>query len=561
MDGSGCPQVTRVAVTGHVLRRPFIGREQELADLAAPVEDAVTGRGSLILLTGEPGIGKTRLISELGQRAAKRGVRVVSGRCWEEGGAPPYWPWMQVVRSIGGDLDRLMAWAAAPWGGSRGSRGVVPEGRIRLFDAIGRFLGEASAQRPILVTLDDIHAADEPSLLMLRFLSDALAEASVLFLASYREREPRVRELGEVFAELARVGRRVPLRGLPPAGVEAYITNVTGSVPTRQVVARLHEITAGNPFFVGEIVRMLAAEDTPKRLDEAIQDPFQHIPEEVRTLIRRRVASLEREAVDVLRAAAVIGREFDLHLLQRTSRLTPARLLGVLREADAGGVITALPPAGHRYSFTHELVRETLYDDLPPVRRMELHHEVARLVETAYGDDLDPHLSEIARHFYLAAPLADAGIALKYVMRAGDRASALLAYEEAVIHYQRAVELHTVVGERSGESRTELQLRLADAQWRSGDSAEARTTFKAAIESGRRLGNGELLAQAALGYVTRSAASSSTPASRSAGVALDCSRRRLLLYRPRTARCAPTCLPISRSRCGREQSQSNVVTW
>jgi predicted ATPase len=302
MDGSAGPQVTRVAVTGHASRRPFIGREQELADLAAAVDDAVNGRGSFILLTGEPGIGKTRLISEVGRHAAKRGVRVVSGRCWEEGGAPPYWPWMQVVRSIGGDLEQLMASAAAPWGGSGGSRGVVPEvQRIRLFDAIGRFLGEASAKRPVLVTLDDVHAADEPSLLMLRFLSDALAEASVLFLASYREREPRVRELGEVFAELARVGRRVPLRALTPADVEAYITNVTGSVPTRQVVARLHEITAGNPFFVREIVRMLAAEDTPKRLDEAIPDPFQHIPEEVRTLIRRRVASLEREVVDVLR--------------------------------------------------------------------------------------------------------------------------------------------------------------------------------------------------------------------------------------------------------------------
>ena len=483
--------------------RPFVGRIQELADLVSALEDAASGRGSLVLLTGEPGIGKTRLMSEVAQVAGQRGVRVVTGRCWEEGGAPPYWPWMQVLRSLGGDLERLAAFGDSRAGRRGAASGVVPEGeRIRLFDAVGRFLAAASSERPLLVTLDDVHAADEPSLLLLRFLGDALAEANVLLIASYREAERRVLELGDVFAELARVGRRIPLRGLTSADIEAYVAAVTGSRPTRQLVARLQKITEGNPFFVGEIVRLLAAEDRLESLDQTSTDPFLRMPAEVRALIRRRVANLAREAVAVLRVAAVIGREFDLYLLQRTSRLTPARFFDVLGDAVALGVIAELHATPRRYSFAHELVRETLYDDLPPARRLKLHREVGRLLESLYGEDLHPHLSEIARHLYLAAPLGDADQALEYLVRAGDRAAALFAYEEAAVHYRRALELLPLVGDASDERRSELLLRLGDAQWRSGNGAGARTTFEEAIEGGRRLDNGELLARAALGYVT-----------------------------------------------------------
>jgi AAA ATPase domain len=492
-------RVVPPAAGGRSAVRPFVGRVEELTELASDLEDAAAGHGTLVLLAGEPGIGKTRLMAELGRVAAQRGMTVVTGRCWEEGGAPPYWPWMQIVRAVGGDFERLAV--------STGSRGtasaVVPESeRVRLFDAVARFLAAVSSERPLLVTLDDVHAADEPSLLLLRFLGDALADAGIVLVASYRETESRTRELGDAFAELARVGRRIPLRGLTSADIEAYVASVTGSAPTRQAVARLHEITAGNPFFVGEVVRLLGVEGKLESLDETVKDPFLRIPEEVRTLIRRRVASLPREAVSILRVAAVIGREFDLHLLQSMSRLTPERLLAVLHEAAAAGAIAELPAGPHRYAFAHELVRETLYDDLPPAQRLEIHSELGRLLETAYAGDLDPHLSEIARHLYLAAPLGDAVRALEYLVRAGDRASALLAYEEAAMHYRRALELLDLVGNVSGERRSELQLRLGDAQWRSGDGAEARTTFEQAIETGRRLGSGELLARAALGYVT-----------------------------------------------------------
>jgi predicted ATPase len=171
VDGVG-PQAVESPAGREAAPRPFVGRSRELADLSIAIDAARSGAGSLVLVTGEPGIGKTRLIAELAHSAADGGLAVASGRCWEEGGAPPYWPWIQVLRALGGNLDQLAAAAEprAPLPGGTG--GITPEGeRIRLFDAVGHFLAHAAADRPLLVTLDDMHAADEPSLLLLRFLA------------------------------------------------------------------------------------------------------------------------------------------------------------------------------------------------------------------------------------------------------------------------------------------------------------------------------------------------------------------------------------------------------
>ena len=483
--------------------RVFVGRVHELADLASALDEAASGRGSLVLVTGEPGIGKTRLMNELGRVGRQRGLCLAAGRCWEDRGAPPYWPWTQVIRTLGGNLEELVVPGGAKAGALSTAAAVIPEGeRLRLFDAVGRFLGQASSKRPILVVLDDLHAWDESSLVLLRFLADVLAEARILVVASYREAERRVRELSDVFAELARVGRRIPLRGLTPADIEAYVATVAGPTVSRRTIARLHELTGGNPYFLGEVVRQLMAGRSLERLDEPIEDALLRIPEEVRTLIRRRVAGLPPEAVAALRLAAVIGREFDLVTLQRASRLSLARLMAVLAEAAAVGLIAEGSSSPHHYSFAHDLVRETLYDDLPPHRRLELHQAVGHLLEAVHSDDLDPHLSEIAHHLYLAAPLGDAGQAVEYLIRAGDRASAVLGYEEAAIHFRHAIELLASTGEGSSRRRGELLLRLGDAQWRSGDGSRAALTYERAIDVARRSADAEMLAQGALGYVT-----------------------------------------------------------
>jgi tetratricopeptide (TPR) repeat protein len=219
-------------------------------------------------------------------------------------------------------------------------------------------------------------------------------------------------------------------------------------------------------------------------------------------LIRRRVAALPREGVAALRLAAVIGREFDLDLLQRASRLSRARMTAVLEEADDIGLVAGMSAGQRRCSFAHDLVRESLYDDLPPRRRLELHHAVGRLLESVHRDDLDPYLSEIAHHLFLAAPVGDPGEAIGYLVRAGDRACEVLGYEEAAVHYRHALELLASAGGGLRIRRSELLLRLGEAQWRSGDGSEARVTFEHAIDVARRSTDPETLARAALGYVT-----------------------------------------------------------
>jgi tetratricopeptide (TPR) repeat protein len=475
--------------------RPFVGRGRELEDLRAALDAAVVGRGALVLVTGEPGIGKTRLLEELSRHGEALAADILAGRCWEEGGAPAYWPWIQVVRAAGGEFERL-----AP----HRPEGPAPDPdseRFELFDGVTRFLSERSRERPQLVLLDDLHAADTPSLLLLRFLSQSIAGVPMLVVASYRHGDVRARQLAGVLADLARAGHRIALSGLDLDDVAEYVGTVTGRPPSSPLVARLHHVTGGNPFFVSEVVQQLAAGPSDA-LDARLGDLLPRVPEEVRTLIRRRVAGLSPEALTVLRLAAVVGREFGVGTLGRTSRLTIARLLDALSEAVEAGLLVQDAENERRYAFVHELVRETLYADLPARRRMELHLTIGRALEDTHRSDLDPYLSEIARHFASAAPLADPQEAAEYLIRAGDGAASVLAYEEAALHYRRALELVDDEEDVAVAHRCELLLRLGDAQWRAGDTRSARVSFEGAAALARRLGAAELLGRAALGYVT-----------------------------------------------------------
>jgi len=475
------------------LSRSFVGRERELGELRHALTEAESGRGSVVAVTGEAGIGKTRLLQEVAQAAAARGSSVHSGRCWEEGGAPAYWPWIQVVRSVGGDFAEIATASAQATGEQADPESL----RFALFDAVTRFLLADAAERPALIVLEDLHAADEASLLLLRFLGQEIAAAPLAVLCTYRDGEPRVRELASVFAGVVRVARRLVLRGLGREEVETYVAAVLGEAATPALVTRLHSLTAGNPFFLGQLVRGV-------ELDELIRwgggepDRALRLPEEVRAVIRRRIDRLAPEAATLLQLAAVAGRELDLAVLARVSRLSPNRLVEAVGEALEAGVI-AIGPDGQQHVFAHELFRETLYGDLSARRRAELHLELGSVLEELGGGDPDRHLTEIAHHLALAAPVGDTARTVGYLERAGDRAAALIAYEEAARHYGRAVQL---LADGDDRRRCELLLRVGDAQWRAGDVASARTSFEHATAIARRLDDSELLARAALGYVT-----------------------------------------------------------
>jgi DNA-binding SARP family transcriptional activator/tetratricopeptide (TPR) repeat protein len=500
--------------TGERSRSELVGRGPELAALESGLDDAFAGRGRLFLLAGEPGIGKSRLAEELLALARARGARAYVGRCWEAGGAPAYWPWVQSLRGYvrGSEPEALRAQLG---GGAADLAPLLPElrtllpdlpepapesegARFRLFEATSAFLRRAAQGRPLVLVLDDLHAADEPSLLLLRFVARELADSRLLVICAFRDVDPTPHDpLISALAELVREPQtaRIELAGLSEPDVAEYIELSTGVQPAPQLVRAIHAGTEGNPLFVVELVRLLDAEGR-------IADTEAHlrIPPGVRAVIGRRVARLSEQCRSVLDSASVLGREFGLDALARLGALSRDDLLDLLDEAMVQRVVGEVPGAPGRLRFGHALIRDTLYDELTAARRLRLHRQAGEALEAVYAADPGPHLAELAHHFFSAAGAGAAGEAVEYARRAGDRAAAELAYEEAVRLYGLALDALGPDGASTQQARGELLVAMADAQARGGDGPGAKATLLQAAELGRSAGLPELLARAALSY-------------------------------------------------------------
>jgi DNA-binding SARP family transcriptional activator len=499
-------------------RGAFVGRDSELAELVAGLDDAFAGRGRLFLLVGEPGIGKSRLAEELIAHARGRGARVLVGRCWEAGGAPAYWPWVQSLRAYVREAspDVLRAELGA---GAADLAEILPElrerlpdlpepaspvsegARFRLFEAASSLLLSATRDRPLVLVLDDLHAADEPSLLLLRFVAREIGASRLLVVCAYRDVDPKLRDpLSSALAELVREPHtaHIPLAGLSERDVAEYFELSTGVEPAARLVRAIHAETEGNPLFMAEVVRLLAGEG-----DVAEPDAHLRIPAGVRAVIGRRVGRLSERCRDLLVSASVIGREFGLDALGQLSGLTLDELLDVLDEAIAERVLGEVPASPGRLRFGHALIRDTLYDELTPGRRMRLHHDAAAALEAVYAADLEPHLAELAQHYFAAAPAGVADQAIEYARRAGDRATSQLAYEEAVRLYRMAIDALPIGGQVDEVAHCELLLALGEAQARAGDAPAAKEALLAAGEIARRLNLPEQFGSAALGFEGR----------------------------------------------------------
>jgi DNA-binding SARP family transcriptional activator len=499
-------------------RGAFVGREAELAKLLAGLDDAFAGRGRLFLLLGEPGIGKSRLAEELLGNARVRGARTLVGRCWEAGGAPAYWPWVQSLRSYMREADHAQL-VSQLGSGAADLAPIVPElreqlpnlpeppleaegARFRLFDAASRFLRDAAATRPLVLVLDDLHAADEPSLLLLQFVAGELGDSRILIVGTYRDVDPTVRDpLASTLAELARgqATDRIELGGLTEPDVGRYIEETAGTTAPTELTAAIHAETQGNALFVGEVVRLLAAEGHLAAVDAGALWSL-GIPQGVREVIVRRLRRLSDECVRVLTLASVLGRELELGALEQLSERSGDELLDVLDDAFAERVLTAVPGAPGRLRFAHALIRETLYDQLTTPRRVQLHRRAGEALEALYAADPEPHLAELAYHFFEAAPGGDRDKAVGYTTRAGERAVALLAYEEGARFYELALQALDLGQSADVRARCELLLGLGDALAKAGSMVEARDAFLDASSLARRSGLTEQLARAALGY-------------------------------------------------------------
>jgi DNA-binding winged helix-turn-helix (wHTH) protein len=484
----------------------FVGRDAVLATLHGALDGALAGNGSVVLLCGEAGIGKTRTAEEVAREAASRGALVAAARCPETTAAPAFWPWTQVLRALlSGDANSEVPSEVSVLVPEIHGEAVSDPQRFRLFDAVTSQLLGAAKRRPLLVWIDDLQWADAATLQLATWAARELRGAALLFVATVRIAPDASPALGAALAELARLDHatRIDLAGLGPADVARYLEMTVGTAPEDAVQALLTR-TDGNPFFLRELVRLGSSEGTAADRLAAWTDS---VPAGAREVMRRRIAALSEQTRTVLALAAVIGREFSLPLLAEAASLPREALLAALDEASAARVLADVPGALARQRFTHALVRDAIYEELPPGERAGLHERAARALEQLAPDRGEPLWAELAHHFHAAALRGCAAKAVRYAVLAARHAHARSAYEEAAAQYERAIaarELMADGGLRGSEGAPErpldLLLALGDAQLRAGDIAQTQAVFARAADLARANGETEAFVRATLGF-------------------------------------------------------------
>jgi class 3 adenylate cyclase/tetratricopeptide (TPR) repeat protein len=504
---------------------PYVGREEEKQVLRDAFKQARAGLRQLVFVVGEPGMGKSRLCSEFARDAQAGGATVLYGRCDEESLAP-YQPFVEALRHyvsscpadtlvaqagpIADDLARLVPDVAR----RLNDVAVQPlsvdadTDRLRMFDAVQELLAAAAADQTLVLVLDDLHWADRPTLQMLRYLLRA-QPFPVLIVATYRETDlDRTHPLSAALADIRKEHPfdRLHLKGLNVEEIVLSLERAAGQDVGRRgrrLAEALSRSTDGNPFFIIQILGHLT--DTGRIYEQDgvwtfdVQVEELGIPEGVKEVIGRRVSSLSDRANTALGIAAVLGRDFDLGILERVADMTTDELVDGLDEAIRAGIVLELEGPG-RYTFTHALVRETLYEELTATKRVRLHRLVTDVLEELASADPDPDrfVSDIAYHLLEAAQVAEVDKTIEYAKRAAARAVNLLAYEEGARLYERALQAMDLGNPDDERLRCELLIGFGDAQWKFAGPAGSDMPLEQAIQIARRLGDPELLAKAAL---------------------------------------------------------------
>ncbi|MAG13473.1 MAG: hypothetical protein CMN78_02635 [Spirochaetales bacterium] len=441
----------------------FVGRKREIGRMKAALEESLSGHGRMVMLVGEPGIGKTRTAEELRTYAGLRNVQVLWGRCYEGRGAPVYWPWVQAIRTYVREREEKKLRSELGSGAGvmaeliSDIRERLPDtpkpvalddpesSRFRLFDAVTTFMKSVSKSQPIVIVLDDLHWADEPSLVLLEFVAHELSGSRILVAGTYRDVElrrthPLQKTLGDLTRE--RLFEKVLLRGLTKEDVGRFIEIAAGISPPSKLVKSVFTHTEGNPLFVTEVVRLLVqggelvAEKVSRRKSWSLE-----IPEGVREVIGRRLDHLSARCNEVLTTASVVGRDFTVDLLVKlVEDLTTDRLIEVLEEALSARVVEELADELGHYQFTHRLIQETLLEELTITRRVRLHGKIAEAIEELYGEEAERHAEELVVHFAEAETVLGTEKLVRYSLAAGEQALSRYAREAALGHFQRGLE-------------------------------------------------------------------------------------------------------------------------
>ncbi|MEU9394943.1 AAA family ATPase [Streptomyces sp. NPDC048324] len=494
---------------------PFVGREGVLGELRAALEGAAAGRGGLVTLAGPAGVGKTRTAEEAAGHA--EGLRTLWTWCPPQTAGRAFRPWSRLLRELAADdvaCGRLVA-ASPPLralvsgAGPGVLRGADPEtARLRLTADVAELLATAARRRPLLLVLDDAHAADASSLSLLLETADSARTMPLLLLATARDEEAAWHGRDRMRAQLLRRGRVVELGPLPESDVAALVQAVTGAVPEPETVRTLVRRTGGEAFFVTELLR-----NGSRSGGAADGEDAGVFPGAVRAAVRERSADLTPRAARLLDVAAVLGTRFRLDVLAETAEVPLAEVRALLGEAAGAGLLAEV--GAHRAAFRHDLLRDAVYDALTPGDRAALHHAAAEVLAGYARRGRDTGPAEVAHHLFLAGP-EHATAAARRACEAAARAEALSAFEDAARWYERAVDAWTaradpVPGGRAGHAdvgfpdRAELVetlLGLGAARLGAGEREAAREALLEAAGPARELGRADLLARAALGLGT-----------------------------------------------------------
>ena len=466
----------------------FVGRERELGGLRAAFDDAVNGNGRLVMVVGEPGIGKTALCKEFTRYVQERGGTTLIGHCYEEGSLSlPYLPFVQAMRSyvisrseddLRADLADSASHVARIMPEIRDKLRVKPgapidpeDDRYRLLNGVTTFLTNASKSRPLSIVLEDLHDADSGSLEMLTYLSGFLSETNALVVGTYRNVEvDRSHPLSGALAELRRIANfdRVPLRGLTVDEVQRMMSSIAGHDVPRGVSEAVYRRTEGNPLFVREVLRHLVEQGYLEREDGRPRretPPDMGLPEGLREVIGKRLSGLSDRCNNVLSVASVIGREFPLQVLQVVAGLTEDDLYAALEEASGVGVLEERSSVGAVvvFRFSHAYFRQTLYEEMFAPRRIRMHQQVGRALEEVYSARQEEHATEMAEHFAHSSDEAGLAKALRYGEMAAGRAMSVNAHAEAARLLYQAIEVQEVLDPDDKAKRCDLLLALGQA--------------------------------------------------------------------------------------------------
>jgi class 3 adenylate cyclase/tetratricopeptide (TPR) repeat protein len=499
-------------------RTPFVDRDDERAALRQYVDRANDGNGGLVIIAGNAGVGKTRLVEEVGAEARARGLQFVAARCNETSQRDPYMPLVEVLETVrrrlspesfrdligehAGEIARLLPDLRRRYLDIPPPADVPPdEERRYLFATVQQVLARLAAIRPVVILLDDLHWADEPSFRLIDYLAVELQQLAIVIVATYvSEEAPAGSPLHEMLTKLHRrqLVESLAVADLGESDVRDLLAAVGESPPPPALVRSLYEATRGNPFFLEEVVHHLSEQGRLFAGGEwrDLDHDDLAVPESVRFAIDSKLEKLRPNTRRVLTTASLVGRDFGFDLLEVLGELPEDDLVDAVDEAERARIITSVIDGGEvRFAFSHELIRRTLVNELTLTRRQRLHRRVADALELVHATSLAEHAASIAYHLDGAGRWADPDRTIRFLIMAGERALEAAAYTEALGHFDRGLSL---LPEDGIAVRASIIEGMATAQRSLGHADEALTLWRDALDAYEELDDAASVARLCL---------------------------------------------------------------